>query len=397
MDTPKTSRPPRLALLAQERQALGSLSAIYAARMLGLFLLLPVLYLYSKGLPNVTAVEIGLAMGAFPLVQAVLQIPLGLLSDRFGRRGVITVGLVFYGVGSVLGAMSTGITGLIVARAVQGVGAISGPVSALLADLTRAEIRTRAMALIGISIGGSFVVSLVVAPPLESVIGVRGIFWVMAALAAVCIVLLHGRVPHANPAAAPAARSRPRFAGALSRDLLPYYLGVFVLNLMLTSTFVSVPQALSGVLGIPLAEHWKTYLWVFLASVPLTVPLVLVSERAGQAWNVTALAVALMAAALFGLVYTHHHYLGLGLSMVVFFAGFNFLEARIPARLSQSAPPEVRGAALGMFATAQNLGSYAGSQIAPVLYASHWGLAGVFGVGGAMALVWLLSLRLRRG
>jgi MFS family permease len=364
--------------------------------MLGLFLLLPVLVLYASGLPDATPLQIGLAMGAFPLVQALLQIPFGLLSDRFGRRGIITLGLVFYAVGSVMGGLATGITALIAARLVQGAGAISGPVSALLADLTRPEIRTRAMALIGISIGGSFVISLVVAPPLQAVIGVRGIFWIMAALAVICLLLLHAAVPRAESESIEVRRPRPRFSAALTPELMPYYIGVFVLNLMLTSTFVGVPHALSGVLNIPLAAHWKTYLWVFMASVPLTVPLVLRSEKAGQSNRVTAVAIALMAASLFVLVVCHQNYLGLGLSMVVFFAGFNFLEARIPARLSQSAPAEVRGAALGMFATAQNLGSYAGSQIAPVLYASRWGLSGVFAVGGAMALVWLVALRVRR-
>ncbi len=393
MDNEKAARPPRLALLPLERRALGALSSIYAARMLGLFLLLPVLALYTTGLPGATPVRIGLAMGAYGLTQALLQIPFGLLSDRYGRRGVITAGLVLYAAGSVIGGLSSGIDGVILARMVQGAGAISGPVSALLADLTRPQIRTRAMALIGISIGGSFVVSLVAAPPLESLIGVRGIFWAMAVLALLCLVLLHTAVPSPERTAGTSDTARPRFAEALTPALMPYYVGVFVLNVMLTSAFVGVPHALADGLGIPLAQHWKTYLWVFLGSVPLTVPLVIASERSGSPTAVMRLGVLLIGAALAALTLTHHGYWGLSLTLLLFFAAFNYLEARVPARLSQSAPAELRGAALGIFATAQFLGAFAGGQFAPLLYASRVGLPGVFADAALLALPWLYAIR----
>ena len=393
MDNEKAARPPRLALLPLERRALGALSSIYAARMLGLFLLLPVLALYTTGLPGATPVRIGLAMGAYGLTQALLQIPFGLLSDRYGRRGVITAGLVLYAVGSVIGGLSSGIDGVILARMVQGAGAISGPVSALLADLTRPQIRTRAMALIGISIGGSFVVSLVAAPPLESLIGVRGIFWAMAVLALLCLVLLHTAVPSPEGPAGTSNTARPRFAEALTPALMPYYVGVFILNVMLTSAFVGVPHALADGLGIPLAQHWKTYLWVFLGSVPLTVPLVIASERSGSPTAVMRLGVLLIGAALAALTLTHHGYWGLSLTLLLFFAAFNYLEARVPARLSQSAPAELRGAALGIFATAQFLGAFAGGQFAPLLYASRVGLPGVFADAALLALPWLYAIR----
>jgi MFS family permease len=391
----KTPRPPRLALLPLERRALRSLSAIYAARMLGLFLLLPVLVLYTSGLPGATPLKIGAAMGAYSFTQACLQIPFGRWSDRYGRRGVITVGLLLYVAGSVIGGLSTGIDGIILARMVQGAGAISGPVSALLADLTRAEVRTRAMALIGVSIGGSFVVSLVAAPPLEAVIGVRGIFWAMAALAVLCLVLLHTTVPRAEgeTATLPAAQTPPQFVDAFTSTLVPYYVGMFVLNAMLSGAFVGVPHALADALGIPLAQHWKTYLWVFLCSVPLTVPLVLASERGPSPVAVLRWGVALIGGALGALVLTHHSYWGLSLTLVVFFAAFNYLEARLPARLSQSAPPQIRGVALGIFATAQFIGSYVGGQAAPLLYASSHGLAAVFGGAALLTIPWLLAIR----
>jgi MFS family permease len=388
------ARPKRLSMTSEERSALGALSGIYFARMLGLFLLLPVLALYAAGLPHATPVLIGLAMGAYGLTQALLQIPFGLVSDRYGRRGIITAGLVLYGVGSVIGALASGLPGIIIARMVQGAGAISAPVSALLADLTRSELRTRAMAIIGISIGGSFVVSLVAAPPLEAWIGVAGIFWIMAALAALCLVLLHTVVPAAP--ALPRVVAKARFSAALTRDLAPYYVGVFVLNFVLTATFVGVPHALRDVLGIPIEGHWKTYLGVFLASIPLTVPLVLASERSGGRLVVMRLAVALLGVSIGLLAVVHTHYAAVCAVLVVFFAAFNFLEARVPARLSQVAPPDIRGAALGVFATAQFLGAFAGGQAAPVLLGGPWGLPGVFVGAALVALPWLLVIRAGR-
>ena len=184
-----------VALDPAERRAVGALAAIYVARMLGLFLLLPVLALYAGDLPAATPLLAGLAVGAYGLTQACFQIPFGIVSDRLGRRPVIAAGLVLYGAGSLWGAAAVGIWGVIGARMLQGAGAVSGPVTALLADLTRSEARTRAMALIGISIGGAFIVSLIGAPLLQGAVGVHGIFGLMAALAALSLVLLYTLVP----------------------------------------------------------------------------------------------------------------------------------------------------------------------------------------------------------
>lgn len=380
--------PPRLRLAPAERRALGGLAAIYAARMLGLFLLLPVLALYAAGLPAASAGLVGLAMGAYGLVQAVFQVPFGMASDRFGRRPVIAIGLVLYAAGSVIGALTSTIGGVIAARLVQGAGAVSGPVTALLADLTRTEVRTRAMAVIGISIGGSFVISLVAAPPLEAVIGVRGLFWVMAALALLCLVLLFAAVPGGG--GRPVARSpnAPGLGAALHGGLLPYHVGVFVLNFVLTAAFVGVPHALQDLLQIPLADHWKTYLWVFLASIPPTIPFVIYTERSKSPQKVLRLGVLLLAASLLALAFLYTRYWTLTLALVAFFAAFNYLEARLPARLSQAAPAEVRGAALSVFAVAQTLGGGAGGYVASVVRAGHYGVHGVFAVATLAAALW---------
>jgi MFS family permease len=379
-----------------ERRSLGALAAIYAARMLGLFLLLPVLALYSAGLPGSTPLLVGLAMGAYGLTQACLQIPFGALSDRIGRRPVILAGLVLYVAGSAIGGLATSIWGVIVAGLVQGAGAISGPVTALLADLTRTEVRTRAMAVIGISIGGSFVISLVAAPVLEPLIGVPGIFWIMTGLALVCIVLLYGVVPPPPPLPAHAG-ARPRLRDALTAELAPYYIGMFALNFVLRATFFGVPHALKDVLGIELHEHWKTYLSVFALSIVPTIPLVLLTERTAMPGQVMRLSVALLMVSLGCLAFFHSNHLGLCAALVGFFAAFNYLEARLPARLSQAAAPGVRGAALGIFATSQFLGAFAGGVAAGALYGSPMGLVGVFGGASLVALAWLLLARPSHG
>jgi MFS family permease len=384
-------RPAGLRLFPAERRAVGALAAIYAVRMLGLFLLLPVLALYAGGLAGATPLLVGLAVGAYGLTQACLQIPFGVVSDRVGRRPVIVFGLVLYAAGSVLGALAASLWGVVAARMVQGAGAVSGPVTAMLADLTRAEIRTRAMALIGVSIGGSFVVSLVAAPLLDAEIGVHGIFWIMAALAVLSIVLLYTVVPRPPPLTA--APARGGLASALRRDLARYYLGVFVLNFVLTAAFVGVPHALRDTLHIGLRDHWQTYLGVFLASVPPTVPLVLYTERSRRPDQVLRLSIALLMVSLGLLSLVFDRYWLLCASLAAFFTAFNYLEARLPARLSQAAAAEVRGAALGIFATSQFLGSFAGGVAAGALLGSRMGLVGVFGAASLVTLAWLLTQR----
>ena len=384
---------PRLRLEPAERRAILALASIYATRMLGLFLLLPVLALYARALPGATPLLVGLAMGAYGLTQAVLQIPFGVVSDRLGRRPVIAVGLLLYAAGSIAGAVATGIWGVVAARMVQGSGAVSGPVTALLADLTRAPVRTRAMALIGVSIGGSFVVSLVAAPLLEPGIGVPGIFWIMAGLAFAAILLLYTVVPTPGRPAADPSASAPGFGAALSVPLAHYYVGIFVLNFVLSATFYAVPITLRDVLGIGVQDHWKTYLGVFALSVPLTVPLVLYTERVPVPARILRLGIALLMVSLGSLVFAHRSYWGLCAAMAAFFAAFNYLEARLPARLSQAAAAGVRGAALGIFATAQFLGAFVGSMAAGLLYGSPMSLVGVFGGASLVTLAWLLLVR----
>lgn len=372
-----------------ERRSVGSLAAIYASRMLGMFLMLPVLALYAHTLPDYSPEMLGLAMGAYGLTQAVLQIPFGRWSDRYGRKPLITIGLVFYALGSLLGMHADTVTGLAIARGIQGAGAVSASVTALMADLTRNEVRTRAMAVIGISIGLSFVLALIVAPALDAAIGVPGIFGVMLAMSLIGLVLLHVAVP-AEPERSGGAESR-KLSGLLEivrrPTLRPLYFGMFALHAIMTATFLSVPQVLETNLGIASDHHWKVYLGVFLASIAGTVPLVLKTERSGGAGMLFVVAVFLTGVAQALLGFDHLHLWVVMAALVLFFAVFNYLEARLPALLTHAAPAADRGAALGIFATSQFLGAFFGGVTGGLLL-GKFGIAGVFWGAAVMAFVW---------
>jgi predicted MFS family arabinose efflux permease len=357
--------------------------------MLGLFLLLPVLALHARELPDYTPELLGLAMGAYGLTQALLQIPFGRWSDRYGRKPLITIGLLLFAAGSLVGAFAHSVVGLIVARSIQGAGAMSAAVTALLADLTRPEVRTRAMAVVGISIGLSFVVALVLGPVLGGAIGVPGIFLLMLGMAGCGLALLFLAVPP-EPERTGGAESRPLSAllELLRRPALrPLYAGVFALHFIMTATFLSVPQALATDLGIATAGHWKVYLGVFGVSLAGTIPLILATERTGRTRALFVLAVILAGAAQAWLGHDHGHLWGVLGALTLFFAAFNYLEARLPALLTQAAPGAERGAALGIFATAQFLGAFLGGALGGVLL-GRYGLSGVFWGSAAIALAW---------
>ncbi len=357
--------------------------------MLGLFLLLPVLALYARTLPDYSPEMLGLAMGAYGLTQALLQIQFGRWSDRYGRKRVITAGLLLFAAGSLIGVFVHSVAGLIVARCVQGAGAVSAAVTALLADLTRAEVRTRAMAFVGISIGMSFVLALVLAPVLDAAIGVPGIFLVMMALALAGLAMLHLAVP-VEPATTGGAESRELSALAemlVRPSLRPLYAGVFALHFIMTATFIAVPQVLVGDLAIAAAGHWKVYLGVFVVSLAGTVPLILVTERGSRSLPVFVFAVLLVSLAQGLLGFDHAELWPVLAAFTLFFAAFNYLEARLPALLTLAAPGADRGAALGIFATAQFLGAFGGGAIGGLLL-GRFGLSGVFVGSAVVAAAW---------
>ncbi len=358
--------------------------------MFGMFLMLPVLALYARGMPDYSPELLGLAMGAYGLTQAVLQIPFGRWSDRLGRKPVIVVGLGLFAAGSLVGALAHSLAGLAAARSLQGAGAVSAAVSALLADLTRPELRTRAMAFIGISIGLSFVLSLVCAPVLEAAVGVSGIFLIMLFMAIAGIALILWAVPAApqrNPADVPPLS---RFHELAVRPaLLRLHLGIFAMHFMMTATFLAVPVVLLEDLGIDTVAHWKVYLGVFVASIAGTLPLVLATERVHQPSALLVLAVLVTAIAQALLGVSHSHFWVVMCALTLYFAAFNYLEARLPALLTLAAPGSERGAALGIFATAQFLGAFAGGAVGGVLLGRS-GLTGVFWGAAAVAGLWAI-------
>jgi len=373
-----------------ERRASLSLAGIFALRMLGLFLVLPVFALEAAHLPGGgDPALIGLAMGIYGLTQAVLQVPLGLASDRLGRKKVIVTGLAVFALGSALAALAGSVHMLVAARALQGAGAISAAVTALLADQTRDAVRTKGMALVGMSIAGMFALSLVIAPPLAGVIGLHGLFWLTALLAAagIALVLLVTPPEPARHAGAPHGRLADVW---LHPHLWRLDLGVFVLHTVQMAMWGVVPGLLVHA-GLDKALHWHVYLPAVLASFVMLGGL-LAAERRGQLRLVLRAGVALLLLVQLALLLAAPRAPGLwtlGALMFLFFTAFNVLEATQPSLISRLAPPQARGAALGVYNTLQSLGLFAGGALGGWLVKS-FGPQAVFAATSALAALWLL-------
>jgi MFS family permease len=376
---------------AVERRAVSGLGLIFALRLLGLFLILPVFAVYAETLDGYTPFLAGVALGVYGLTQGLLQLPYGLASDRLGRKPVIAFGLVVFAAGSVLAALSTTLTGVIAGRALQGAGAIAAAVIALTADLTREEQRTKAMAVIGITIGASFVASLMLGPVLNHWLGVPGIFWLTAVLAVGGLAVLAFWVPAPVSGATPPARlPTARQFTALLKDarLLRFDLGIFFLHAGLTALFVVVPLALVRHAGLPLSEHWLVYLPVMLASVLAMLPLILIAERKHRVREMFIAAVLLLALSQVGLYLGFGSLTGLAIGLFVFFVGFNALESQLPSLISRAAPPASKGTAIGVYTTFEFLGAFAGGAAGGWLH-GHFGIEAVFLFTGALFGLWL--------
>ena len=376
----------------QELRSSGSLALIFALRMLGLFLVLPVFALeaqhYAGG--NDPAM-VGLALGMYGLTQAVFQLPLGLASDRFGRKKVIIVGLLVFALGSLVAALADSLMGLVWGRALQGAGAVSAAVTALLADLTRDSVRTKAMAMVGGSIALMFSLALVLSPLLAGWVGLSGIFWItlaltLAGMAAVLWVVPPEPLQHT-------AMPRGRFADLLAYpDLLRLNAGVFVLHTVQMAMWVAVPTLLVQA-GLVKTAHWQVYLPAVLLSFAALGRL-FAMERKGQLRSALLLAIVLVLLVQAGLgaltlAGDAPSLWLLGAAMLVFFIGFNMLEATQPSLVSRMAPDRLRGAALGAYNTLQSLGLFAGGFLGGWL-SRHGNLTGVFAATALLCVVWLV-------
>ena len=371
------------AMHADERRSVGVIALIAMIRMFGLFALLPVLSLYAAELRDATPLLIGLAVGGYGLTQAGFQVPLGALSDRVGRLPVIVAGLLVFAAGSLLAGASESIYGVIAGRLLQGAGAISATLTALISDATREEVRTRSMAVFGVGIGLSFMIAMVVGPLIAGHFGVRSLFWAAAVLAIVAALMLR-LLPDIPP---PVRRTSWSIVPAFRADLLRIDFYVFLLHAIMTATFVALPFLLTDRLGMALTDHWKMYVGALVVSLAIAVPMIMNDHHQGRG-RLIGLAVTLVVAAQLALTFFGFSWLPVFLALVLYFAGFNFLEAGLPARLSVLADGEVRGASLGVFSSAQFLGAFVGGLIGG-RFLGQGRPADVFFVCALMGGIWL--------
>ncbi|WP_276487546.1 MFS transporter [Ectopseudomonas mendocina] len=376
---------------SSETRAAGGLAMVFAFRMLGMFMVLPVLATYGMDLRGSTPALIGLAIGAYGLTQAVLQIPFGVLSDRIGRRPVIYAGLLIFAAGSVLAANADSIWGVIAGRVLQGAGAISAAVMALLSDLTREQHRTKAMAMIGMSIGLSFAVAMVVGPLLTRAFGLSGLFWATGAMALLGILIVAGIVPR------DAGPLQHRESGVAAQalwptlkhgDLLRLDFAILALHAVLMASFVALPLALVEQGGLVREDHWWVYLTALLIGFFGMVPFIIYGEKKRQMKRVLlgAVTVLLLCELYFALFGDGLRALVLGI--VVFFTAFNLLEASLPSLVSKVAPAGGKGTAMGVYSTSQFLGAALGGILGGWLY-QHVGLSGVFIGCALLCAIWL--------
>ena len=371
-------------MLPAEKRAVGVIALIGMLRMFGLFTLLPVLSLYAAGLEGATPLLIGLAVGAYGLTQAGLQIPLGALSDRVGRVPVIVTGLAVFALGSVLAAFSDSVWGVIAGRLLQGAGAISATLTAMIADSTRDGVRTRSMAVFGIGVGSAFMLAMIFGPLFSARFGVPALFLFAAGLAVVAGGLLIGLPSGIERAAAP---QRWNFKPAFHPDLLRLDVYAFLLHAILTASFVALPFLFVDRLELPLTSHWKMYVGALVLSLGGTIPLIIRDDKQGKGTTI-GIAVTLMLAGQLVLTFAGFSIATVFGGLILFFAGFNFLEAGLPARLSLVADEDSRGASLGVFASAQFLGAFAGGLIGGRFLAAGRP-ADVFFVCVLLAAIWL--------
>ena len=377
-----------------ERRAILALCSISSLRIFGLFLLLPVLAVYAARYPESTPFTVGLAMGIYGLTQALLQIPFGLMSDRVGRKQIITLGLLIFALGSIIAALSTTLEWLIIGRAIQGGGAISAAVLALAADLTREEQRTKAMAIIGVGIGMMFLLSISVATPLANLVGVDGLFWLTAVAALIAIAVLHLLVPNPD-------------TNLLHRDIAPVWgqirdvlqnlelqrlnFGIFALHFAMTALFLVIPAEFVRIGELPLAAHWKVYLPIVVLSVIAMTPLVMQTSKTHLNYPILKLGTLMVVVSTIGLAlasFSQGEWRLLLVSLWLYFVGFNLLEAMLPSLISRVAPASSRGTASGVYNSMQFLGIFMGGSLGGLII-QFYGAPSLFMVISAVMLSWL--------
>ena len=377
---------------AVEMRASMSLASIYGLRMLGMFLILPIFSIYAETLPGGdNHLLIGLALGAYGLTQAIFQLPFGMASDRYGRKRMIYIGLLLFIVGSFIAGFAEDLYMVIFGRAIQGAGAVSAAITALVADLTREDQRTKAMAMIGGTIGATFALSLILGPALNQWIGVPGIFFLTGVLATLAMLVIKYLVPdpHISRFHTDAEASPNKLREVLAdTQLLRLNFGIFALHAAQMAMFVVVPFAITQSSGLSVNDHWLIYLPVMVVSFALMVPAIIYGEKRARLKEVFIGAIAIMLLAQLMFAGSVDYFWGIVASLAIYFIGFNVLEASLPSLISKIAPAAAKGTAIGVYNTSQSFGIFVGGVLGGYL-SHHYGFAAVFIFCGVLMALWL--------
>lgn len=390
--TPKRESMDLQHINSKERRSIFALASIFSLRMLGLFMIYPIFTLYATQLKGSTPTLIGVALGIYGLTQACLQIPFGMLSDKVGRKVIIASGLVLFCVGSIVAALSSSIDGVIIGRALQGAGAIGSTTIALIADLTREEKRTKAMAIVGMCIGISFTIALVAGPLLNSIIHVSGIFWLTAILAILGIVVLYVLVP--NPTHCILHRDAQtvptQFLTVLKDiELLRLDFGILALHAILMACFVVLPVALTEKAHLTVHDQWYLYLPILVIAFFTMVPFIIIAEKKHKMKPVFLGAIITVIVGQIILWLGHSNLIAIIIGLYLFFTAFNLLEASLPSMISKQAPAGYKGTAMGIYSSSQFLGIFIGGSIGGYLYGLHH-VSDVFLFCAFIGALWLI-------
>lgn len=377
----------------QEKKSSLSLASIFALRMLGLFVILPVFAVYARHLPGgESEFLVGLTLGIYGLTQGILQIPFGVASDRYGRTPVIVAGLLIFAAGSFLAAAGDTIWTVMLGRALQGAGAISAAVTAFISDSVRERVITKAMAFVGASIGLTFALSLVIAPPLTELVGVSGLFAMTGVLALLAVLVVKFVVPPAPKlSAAEAGEHQPWQKVLFEPQLLRLNIGIFVLHAVLTAVFVVVPTRLES-MGLPVLHHWYIYLPAVLVGFAAMMKPIGWAERNRKVTVLVRRTIVLMGVVFALMIFLMHSVWEIAFLLALFFACFNILEATLPGMISRAAPKADKGLALGIYNTTQNIGLFVGGAAGGAV-SQHFSAEAVFGLATFAMLLWLVSAR----